>query len=375
MISKQRLPACIAGICSVLLIGCRPSASNAETSLAQRFNAQRESRADTVAKAEAAPSAEFLAFLRLTAEAPLHDGALQPTRCAAAPSGEVYFANRRQSQLIRWFPGRGEPRPVQVDVFGGLRQPAALAWSGERLHVLDATRNRVVRVDPTTGAADYVVINAGQSPFTLAVLPDGGYLLGGERWESDAQVTLLARYDADGRLQATLLPRTVQLEGETDHFHAPVLLARGDDGDLWIAEPGSFRVSRISAQGAVLQTMGEAPRGYRAPAPVPTGALGFEQLDTWLSSWTPHVFIHTAGGLVFSTFETHHPARGYLTTVYSTTGATVAAGLFSEAVPMCGRGDRLYMVRTSGGRSTLREYRLASAARTRTGAGGASEAG
>jgi hypothetical protein len=329
----------------------------AEASLAEQYNARRDARPDTVVRAEQTPSAQFSNFFTVTAETVLPEGAFQPTRCAASPDGQVYFSNRRYRDVFRWSPGTSRVERVRVPVSHGIGQPAALAWYGGRLHLLDASRNRVVRMDPRTGTADYVPVNAGQSPFAMVALADDRYLLGGERWETEGRMSLLARYAADGRLESVFLPREVDLARETDHFYAPVLLAQDDGAGAWVAEPVSFRLMRIDSAGRVRHSFGTAPPGYLPPVPVPTSNLSVDQLEAWMASWTPHVFIHAGSGLVFSSFQVRRPARGYMTTAYSPDGRVVATGMYSEALLLCGQGDRLYAARTSGGRSTVRELR------------------
>lgn len=335
-----------------------------EVSTAEQYNRQLAARPPEPPRPEHPPTPAFDRALRpvfrVVLDLPGHAArelASRPTRCAATPDGEVFLVNRRSGSFYAWtresgvrvLPAAGQEAPAA---------PAALAWSAREglLYVLDPGLNRVLRYRRDGTLAGEVPLNAGQSGFALDVLADGSLLVGGERWETPDRVTLLARYAPDGRFQSSaLVMDTAVLRGNM-HIHTPVLLA-ADGGDVYAAEPTSYHWLRVGPGAEMAEASGQPPAGYRPPTPLGAELPPLETIEAWRAGWTPQLFLHAGGGLVFSGFEVRAPYAGYSLEVYDRAGTRMDGGLLSEARPACGAGRRLFFLREAGGgQMELRAY-------------------
>jgi hypothetical protein len=363
-----------AAAASLLLAGlaCSPPP---EISTAERYNRELAARAPAPPRPERPPSEAFARALRPVARAvldvpapPAREVSNLPTRCAAAPDGEVFLINRRSGSFYAWTAAGG----VRVLPAPGQEAPAApagLAWSAREglLYVLDPGLNRVLKYRRDGTLAGEVPINAGQSGFALEVLPDGTLLVGGERWESADRVTLLARYAPDGRFRSSALAMDTAVLHGNMHIHTPVLLA-SDGSTVYAAEPTSYRWQRVGeaaragTRDDAQAAYGAPPAGYRAPTRLGAELPPLAEIEAWRTSWTPQVFLHAGDGLVFTGFEMHRPHAGFTLEVYDAAGTRLAGGLTSEARPACGAGRRLVFLREAGGRVELRAYDYVGAA-------------
>jgi hypothetical protein len=330
-----------------------------ELSTAEQYNRQLAARAPVASAPEKPPSESFARhFRRVFGSVVAVPGDDTPTRCLLAPDGSVYLAARGRGALYAWAPGEATARRLPATGDASPKLPTALAWSHqeELLYVLDQGTNRVLKYRPDGTLSGDVPLNAGQSGFALDVLDDGSLLVGGERWESGERITLLARYGADGRFRGSSFPMDTLVVRGRMHLHTPVLLAR-DGATAYLAEPTSYTWARVAPDGRDLGRHGVPPAGYRAPSPLPGEVPDVAEMEAWRGSWTPQLFLHAGGSLVFSAFEVRRPYHGFAVDVYGPDGTRRSTGLLSEGRPTCGLGTRLVFLRDAGeGCVELRAY-------------------
>ncbi|HEU0013107.1 MAG TPA: hypothetical protein VFQ45_05460 [Longimicrobium sp.] len=321
---------------------------------AEVYNREMTARAATARPVLREPEAAFTGAFRLVGRAALAvpgepGSAVLPTVCAMDGPGTVYLATRRRPHLYRWRTDGAAVERLPVPASARPDDPTALAFGGAPagLHVLDMGGQRLLRYAPDGAPRGYTYLNAGQTGFAMALAPGGGAVVGGERWESHTAATLLAAYDSVGRLTRAFLPMDPGVIARHEHVHVPVAIAADEDGTLLAAEPTWYTVRRLSPDGAELARLGRAPPGYLPPHPRAEGAT-LAETEQWLASWTPLLFVHGGGGLVFSGFEVRRPYRGFQLDVYARDGRRLAAGLRSDARPACGAGRTLVFTRRSG---------------------------
>jgi hypothetical protein len=348
------VPALLLALPALAACGRGDAAEPPQLSGAELFNRDMIARAATERPALREPGPAFSAAFRLvrrtTLNVPGQPGlSVLPTVCAMDGGGTVYLATRRLPHLYRWRLQGTQVERIPMAAGVGPDDPTALAVGGTpaTLHVLDMGGQRLLRYAPDGTPRGYAYLNAGQTGFAMALLPGGDAVVGGERWEADDAATLLAAYDGEGRLRRAFLPMDPQVIANHEHVHVPVAVSAQEDGTLLAAEPTSYVVRRLSADGTELGRLGREPPGYAAPHPRPQGAT-LTETEQWLASWTPLLFVHGGDGLVFAGFEVRRPYRGFVLDVYDGGGERLAAGLLSDARPACGAGRTLVFTRRAG---------------------------
>ncbi len=321
---------------------------------AEIYHREMTARAATERPELREPGPAFAAAFRLSRRAALSvpgepGASVLPTVCAVDPRGTVYLAVRRTPHLFRWSLDGERVEPLLLADSSRPDDPTALAFaaSSSTLHVLDMGGQRLLRYAPDGTPRGYAYLNAGQTGFAMALLPGGDAVVGGERWEAEDAATLLAVYDSEGRQRRAFLPMDPEVIAKNEHVHVPVALAAEEEGTLLVAEPTSYLLRRLSPGGDELARFGREPSGYAAPFPRPAGST-LAEIDQWLASWTPLLFVHGGGGLVFAGFEVRRPYRGFQLDVYGRDGERLAEGLLSDARPACGGGRTLVFTRRAG---------------------------
>ncbi|HEX5725761.1 MAG TPA: hypothetical protein VFX98_09875 [Longimicrobiaceae bacterium] len=352
---RTRSPAQAALIALAALAACeRAESREPALSPLEEYNRQLAARWATarpvLREPEAAFSRAFRLLRRATLELPGDPGiALLPTVCGMDGEGTVYLGTRRTSLVHRWSLADGRIERIPFRAADAPRDPTALAWSADEntLYLLDSGGKRLLRYAPDGTLRGYTYLNGGQTGFSLALLPGGSVLAGGERWEDDGAVTLLAVYDRGGRLRRAFLPMDSAVIASNAHAHVPVVFAVEEGGTLLAAEPTSYRIRRLSPEGAELARFGEPPPGYAAPSPRNERAT-LPETEAWLAGWTPLLFVHAGDGLAFAAYEVRRPYRGFQLDVYTRDGRRLAEGLLSDAQPTCGSGRTLVFTRRTG---------------------------
>ena len=278
----------------------------------------------------------------------LVDGApVRLTRCAADERGNLYLGSRDTTGLFVWASGTDHVREVALRGDARSARLVGLSWSHEEgaLYALDISHNRLLKLYPGAGTADWVPINGGQTPFTLAAMGGERVLVGGERWEDKGRATLLAVYDAEGRLSGSFFPMDSAVQKGGMDILTPVVLAPAGRDRAIVAEPTSYRISVVRLDGTVERRFGEAPQGYRAPTPVPRPLPPLEEMQAWRKSWTPLLFLHAPGnGRVIAGFQVSRGREGYRLVEYAPDGRNLADNVLTSRRPACAQGPLVYFI-------------------------------
>jgi hypothetical protein len=346
--------ALLVALAALAACGRGDAAEPPQLSGAELYNRDMIARAASERPTLREPGPAFAAAFRLVRRATLpvpgEPGlSVLPTVCAMDGAGTVYLATRRLPHLYRWRLDGERVEPLPVPAGAGPDDPTALAMGGTptTLHVLDRGGQRLLRYAPDGSPRGYAYLNAGQTGFAMGLLPGGDAVVGGERWEAEDAASLLASYDSEGRLRRAFLAMDPQVIANHEHVHVPVALSVDESGTVLAAEPTSYVLRHLSADGAEVARFGRPPPGYAAPHPRAEGAT-LDETDQWLASWTPLLFVHAGAGLAFAGFEVRRPYRGFQLDVYGRGGERVAEGLLSDARPACGAGRTLVFTRRAG---------------------------
>lgn len=279
----------------------------------------------------------------------------RPSTCAVSPSGDVYLADGESPSVYRW--AAGTDRLAAVPLSGPpVERVTSLDWSDARgtLEVLEGKKHQVRSYDAAGRLGQLVVVNGGQTSYSVHRLGDGRLLMGGARWETPERVTLAALHAAGGALQGAFVHQDTGVTRNTVQMAPPVLIAPLDGGEFLAAAPTSYRIGRYDLSGRLLGTLGEPYAGYRAPPPLRDSVPDFTRLDAWTRAWHPLVFLHQGDGLTFAGFQMWRGRRkSFRLEVYGADGRRVATEMDTDSRPLCGRGNQIVFA-SSGQRASVR---------------------
>lgn len=343
--------------CLVLLAACARPAPQAPAAL---LDAEAERRAALEPEYQDAASDRFLRHFHEDAAVvtTLRAGGghtRRPSMCAVSAAGDVYLADGESASVYRWAAGVG--RLAAVPLSGPpVERVASLDWSdaGGTLEVLEGKKHQVRSYDAAGRLRGLIVVNGGQTSYSVHRLDNGRLLMGGARWETPERVTLAALHAAGGALQGAFVHQDTVVTRNTVQMAPPVLIAPLDGGEFLAAAPTSYRIGRYDLSGRLVGTLGQPYAGYRAPPPLRDSVPDFTRLDAWTRAWHPMVFLHRGDGLVFAGFQMWRGRRKtFRLEVYGVGGRRVATEMDTDSKPLCGRGNQIVFA-SSGQRASVR---------------------
>ena len=330
-------------IAAACVPSCRPAPEATIDRYAEVFEARQSNALPTTEAHSAAFATAFAAVAR--AEALSHISA-----CAVAAEDTIYLASRSDSSLLRWVAGERNISKLPVRNAVILR-PSALTWdaTSHQLLVLDAGQNKVLRVDDRGTVADQVPINGGQTGFALVALAGGEFLVGGERWTDTHHATLMARYDADGRVKGTFMTMDSAVVTGNLLVYEPVIVSSLVNRRILVVEPTSHRIHWFDDQGKELDVINDAPPEYVSPSPLSSELPPPDALWHWMTQWTPVVFVHAMPNRLFRVIKLTGSRELYQIDVRGASGRLLGAPLVAALRPLCASGARFVFVSPGGG--------------------------
>ncbi len=173
---------------------------------------------------------------------------------AATPDGWIFVADRLKHRIWRHhgsdpvaFWGKADGTSGSGE--GEFNQPEALAYDAKHglLYVLDRGNNRLLRLNPATGAR-LLAMPIPNDPARLCVDPRGDLYLGRAAAAPEQRsIQRYAAYDAAGAaLPVGQVPPTLgsawRARGQGDRLHRPSYLHIDEVGQLWVCDSASGRL-------------------------------------------------------------------------------------------------------------------------------------
>jgi RHS repeat-associated protein len=242
----------------------------------------------------------------------------------ADEKGAIWFSSQDggYSMIVRESATMG-PEMAETSFFGAgeggnFKEPAGIAFAGEKMFVADRGNNRIIEGEKNSYVRKFGTAGSGNgqlsNPQGLAV--DGQ----GDVWVADTGNNRIEEFSPEGAYMAAY----GTLGTGNGQFSKPQGVAVDNEGNVWVADTGNNRVQVLSSTGVYIQQFGTAGSGagqMKEPTDVAT--------DT-----SHHVYVLDAGNGRVQTWlnegETEYApsAHGSLT-VYYTTAA-------NSKYPSCG---------------------------------------
>lgn len=203
----------------------------------------------------------------------------EPFGVAADEDGNVYFSESITGRIYKITGGsyKSGAQPQVSIVAEGLETPSALALDGDsNLIVANTGAHTILRIDPTTKSVTKIAGEAGVSgsadgkdarfnaPVGVAVGEDGSIFV------ADTYNDRIRAISPDGQVRTIAggsEPGFIDGAGAEARFDTPCGIAVAEDGSLIVADTGNHRIRRVAPNGQVTTIAGTGDANERDGSP------------------------------------------------------------------------------------------------------------
>ncbi len=171
---------------------------------------------------------------------------------------------------------------------GNFKEPAGIAFSGEKMYVVDRGNNRIVEGEGGTYVRKFGTLGSGNGQLSK---PQGDATDSkGDVWVADTGNNRIEEFSPEGAYMAAY----GTLGSGNGQFSKPQGIAVDSEGNIWVADTGNNRVQVLSPMGVYIKQFGTAGSGaeqMKEPTDVTTDSshhvyvldAGNGRVQTWLN--------------------------------------------------------------------------------------------